>query len=166
MKQPLRILVVLGEGGHTRQMLRLLDQLGPSYDYHYLIAEQDRLSEGKIRFPGEIYQAGRPRTKVEGKTDSSTVAAWQTMRSTSQLWPTMRQIRPDVVLANGPSIAVPPMVLGKLLGARIVWLESASRVFEMSTSGRIVYRFSDLFFVQWPQLQDQYPRAIYAGRLV
>lgn len=162
----MRVLVVLGEGGHTRQMLMLLDDLGPEYDYRYLIAEGDQLSQGKIRHPGPVYRAPRPRTKLKGKTDPAAVAAWHTARSLVRLWPLMRQIRPDVLLANGPSLAVPAVLLGKLLGARVIWVETASRVDELSTSARLAYRWADLFFVQWPQLVEKYPQAIYAGRLL
>lgn len=162
----MRLLVVLGEGGHTRQMLQLLDQLGPRYEYHYLIAAEDRLSEGKIHLPGPVYRVGRPRSKVKGQTDSLPVAAWRTLLSVAQLIPIVRQVRPQAVLANGPSVAVPAALLGKLLGARIVYVESASRVQRMSTSGRIVYPFADLFIVQWPALQARYRKAIYAGRLL
>jgi beta-1,4-N-acetylglucosaminyltransferase len=162
----MRLLVVLGEGGHTRQMLQLLDQLGPRYDYHYLMAAEDQLSEGKIRLPGPVYRVGRPRSKVKGHTDSLPVAAWRTLHSLAQLVPILRQVRPQAVLANGPSVAVPAALLGKLLGARIIYVESASRVQRMSTSGRIVYPFADLFIVQWPALQARYRKAIYAGRLL
>lgn len=162
----MRILVVLGEGGHTRQILRLLDQLGSDFDYHYLLADKDRLSEAKIRQPGPVYRIRRPRSKLEGRTDPPLVSAWQTLRSLAELWPILRRARPDVILANGPSLAVPAALLGKLLGARIIWVETASRVYDISASARLVYRFADLFFVQWPQLQEKYPKAIYAGRLV
>ena len=162
----MRLLVVLGEGGHTRQMLQLLDQLGPSHAYHYLIAVEDRLSEGKIRLPGPVYRVGRPRSKVGGHTDSRPVAAVQTFRSVLQLWPLLRRIRPDAVLANGPSIAVPAALLGKLMGAQLIFVESASRVYGLSSSGRIIYPFADLFIVQWPQLQKRYRKALYAGRLL
>jgi uncharacterized protein YqjF (DUF2071 family) len=33
-------------------------------------------------------------------------------------------------------------------------------------TGRIMYRWADLFFVQWPQLAETLPRAVYAGRLI
>jgi beta-1,4-N-acetylglucosaminyltransferase len=161
-----RVLVVLGEGGHTRQMLQLLDRLGPQYEYHYLIAAEDRLSEGKIRRPGPVYRAGRPRSKVKGHTDSLPAAAWHTLRSLLQLAPLLRRMRPQAVLANGPALAVPAALLGKLLGAAIIYVESASRVQRMSTSGRLVYPFADLFIVQWPELQAQHRKAIYAGRLL
>jgi beta-1,4-N-acetylglucosaminyltransferase len=162
----MRLLVVLGEGGHTRQMLQLLDQLGPQYEYHYLIAAEDQLSEGKIRLSGPVYRVGRPRSKVKGHTDSLPVAAWRTLYSLLQLVPILRRVRPQAVLANGPSVAVPAALLGKLLGAAVIYVESASRVQRMSTSGRIVYPFADLFIVQWPALQAQYRKAIYAGRLL
>lgn len=161
-----RVLVVLGEGGHTRQMLQLLDQLGPAYDYHYLLAAEDQLSQGKIRLPGPVYRVGRPRSKVKAHTDSLPVAAWHTLHSLAQLLPILRRVRPQAVLANGPSLAVPAALLGKLLGARIIYVESASRVQRMSTSGRLVYPFADLFIVQWPDLQTRYRKAIYAGRLL
>lgn len=162
----MRMLVVLGEGGHTRQMIRLLDELGPGYEIHYLIAAEDQLSESKIRVPGPVWRAGRPRNKVGGETDSPFVSARQTAISLAQLWPIVRQIRPDVVLANGPAIAVPAIVIGKALGAQVIYVESASRVTGLSASGRMIYRLADLFIVQWPQLTARYPRAIYAGRLV
>lgn len=162
----MRVLVVLGEGGHTRQMLQLLDQLGPKYEYHYLIAAEDQLSEGKIRLQGAVYRVGRPRSKVKGHTDSLPVAAGHTLHSLAQLVPILRQVRPQAILANGPSVAVPAALLGKMLGARIIYVESASRVQRMSTSGRLVYPFADLFIVQWPALQAQYRKAIYAGRLL
>lgn len=162
----MRILVVLGEGGHTRQMLRLLDEVGAEAEYHYLIAAEDELSQSKIRVPGPVWRVGRPRNKVGGATDSLPVSAWQTAASLAQLLPIMRQVRPDVVLANGPAIAVPAAVVGKALGARVIYVESASRVTGLSASGRMVYRLADLFIVQWPQLTERYPRAVYAGRLV
>jgi beta-1,4-N-acetylglucosaminyltransferase len=56
--------------------------------------------------------------------------------------------------------------LAKLLGIRVIYIETGSRVFALSSSGKILYRFADLFFVQWSELLPLYPKAVYAGRLV
>ena len=161
-----RVLVVLGEGGHTRQMLQLVDALGAEHDYHYLLAAEDTLSEGKIRRPGPVYRVRRPRSKVKGRTDGALASAWQTLRSMAALGPILRRARPQAVLTNGPSLAVPTALLAKLMGARVIYVESASRVTTLSSSGRLVYPFADLFIVQWPGLQARYPKAVYAGRLL
>jgi UDP-N-acetylglucosamine:LPS N-acetylglucosamine transferase len=78
----------------------------------------------------------------------------------------LTQIRPSAIISAGPAISVPVSILGKLLGARIIFIESSSRIRHPSMTGRIMYRWADLFFVQWQQLQEKLPRAIFAGRLV
>jgi beta-1,4-N-acetylglucosaminyltransferase len=161
----IRLLVVLGEGGHTKQMLRLVDLLGPCYHYHYVAVEGDDLSTAHLPQPGPVYRLSRPRSKVQGRTDPPWVAAWQTLGGLWQAWRILRQVHPQAVLGNGPGISVPVSLVGKLLGARVIHVESASRVRRLSLTGRLLYRVADLFFVQWEGLREHYPRAIYAGRL-
>lgn len=76
------------------------------------------------------------------------------------------------VLCNGPGTCVPLCAAGLLLGilglkrVLIVYVESICRVETLSLSGKILYYFSDYFFVQWAPLKDKYPKAICLGRLV
>lgn len=53
------------------------------------------------------------------------------------------------------------------LDSRIIYVESIARVRKLSLSGTILYltRMADKFLVQWPELQQRYPRSTYAGRL-
>ena len=69
------------------------------------------------------------------------------------------------IIGAGPSISVPPSLAGKLLGAKVIHVESASRVTRPSLTGRLLYPVADLFFVQWEGLLERFPRARYAGRL-
>jgi UDP-N-acetylglucosamine:LPS N-acetylglucosamine transferase len=74
--------------------------------------------------------------------------------------------RPDAILSTGSEIAIPAIIIGKLLGIRTVFIESWCRVRSRSFTGRVVYFFSDVFLVQWPQLCDAYGRkAKYAGSI-
>ncbi|KAJ3611055.1 hypothetical protein NHX12_021071 [Muraenolepis orangiensis] len=44
------VLVVVGSGGHTTEVLRLMQSLSPCYQpRHYVLADTDRMSEEKIR---------------------------------------------------------------------------------------------------------------------
>ena len=56
-----KILIHLGMGGHTSQILRTVSSLGPNYRYEYLIGYDDQTSTKKIKFPGKIYKIKNPR---------------------------------------------------------------------------------------------------------
>ncbi len=49
-------------------------------------------------------------------------------------------------------------VLGKLLGARVVYIESGATL-APSLTGRLAYPFADLFIVPWPEKLAAFPRA-------
>jgi UDP-N-acetylglucosamine:LPS N-acetylglucosamine transferase len=75
--------------------------------------------------------------------------------------------RPDVVVSTGAEVAIPFSWLGKLLGARVVYVESWCRIHTRSGTGPLVYPVADLFLVQWPGLLEEYgPKACYRGGLV
>ena len=158
----MRLLVVLGEGGHTTELLRLVDLLEGSYEYHYVVSAEDNLSCGRIRKPGPVHVLPRPR----GKQTALRRAVLGTLSATWRALHVLRTVQPTAILSTGPAIAVPVSILGKALGSRIIFVETGSRVTGLSLTGRIMYRVADLFFVQWPQLAEQLPRARYAGRLL
>jgi beta-1,4-N-acetylglucosaminyltransferase len=75
--------------------------------------------------------------------------------------------RPDVIISTGAEIAIPFSWMGKLLGARVVYIETWSRVRTRSGTGPLVYPVTDLFLVQWPHGLGLYgPKARYEGSIV
>lgn len=157
----MRILVVLGSGGHTKEMIRLVDLLGDQYRYAYIHCADDPLSLCKIKHPGPVFSVIRPRMKVM----SWPIIVARTLVAALQSLLALVRFRPRAIISTGPGVAVPACILAKALGIRVIYIETGSRVFALSSSGRILYRFADLFFVQWPELLAKYPRAIYEGRL-
>lgn len=156
----MKLMVVLGEGGHTKEMLLLVERLGPEHDYSYLLVRGDDLSAGKITRPGPLHWARRPRDKQH----NIVLDAWKTVQCGWHSWRALRRERPDAVLSCGPAVGAPPCILAKLMGIKVIFVETGSRVTALSLTGRIVYRFADLFLVQWPQLAKDHPKAIFAGR--
>jgi len=157
-----KLLVILGEGGHTSELLNLVDLLGDCYEYHYIVSGEDNLSVDRVRRPGPIYILPRPR----GKSTKTVKAIFQTIATGLKSISILFRVRPTAILSTGPAIAVPVSVAGKLLGVKIIFVETGSRIQALSLTGQIMYRWADLFFVQWPQLAEKLPKAIYAGRLV
>jgi len=74
--------------------------------------------------------------------------------------------RPDAILSTGADVTIPMCYLGKLIGARIIFIESICRVTELSFAGRIVYPIADLFLVQWIGLLGKYTKAKYWGQVI
>jgi UDP-N-acetylglucosamine:LPS N-acetylglucosamine transferase len=73
--------------------------------------------------------------------------------------------RPNIVITTGAGIVVFLCIFSKLLGAKLIFIESMAKVEKPTLTARILYPFTDLFFVQWPGLLRYFPKAKYAGRL-
>ncbi|XP_072366650.1 UDP-N-acetylglucosamine transferase subunit ALG14 [Scyliorhinus torazame] len=175
------VLVVLGSGGHTTEILRLVDSLSASYaPRHYVIANTDMMSAERVRILEAARSKGNtepqytvhwiPRSREVGQSWTSSVVS--TIYSLLYSVPLVFQLKPGVVLCNGPGTCVPLCISAlmlRILGMKkvlIIYIESICRVETLSLSGKILYNLSDYFFVQWSALQKKYPKAIYLGRLV
>jgi len=73
--------------------------------------------------------------------------------------------RPDVVISTGAGVVVFFCVFAKLLGAKLIFVESMARVERPTLTARFLYPFADLFIVPWPNLLRYFPKAKYFGRL-
>ena len=157
-----KVLIQLGMGGHTSQILRLVDLLGDKYSYEYIIGHDDQTSSKKIRFSGKIYVMRNPRLM----NDKSLVKVFLNMFPTTiQSFKILFKSRPNIIISSGPSMAIPLFWLSKLMRIKNIFIESWVRVHHKSQTGKLVYPVTDMFFVQWESLKKVYPKAIYAGRL-
>ncbi|KAI6677664.1 hypothetical protein NL676_038460 [Syzygium grande] len=197
-QKPYSTLVILGSGGHTAEMLNLLsvlqkDRFAPRF---YVAAATDNMSLQKARVMEDslvdavkhlcLYFNDTAGVKV-GETakymqiyrsrevgQSYVTSVWTTLLATAHALYIMIQLRPEVILCNGPGTCIPLCIIAfvfKVLGIRwssIFYVESIARVRRLSLSGLLLYklRVADQFFVQWPQLHRKYPRAEYVGCLM
>ena len=76
--------------------------------------------------------------------------------------------RPDVLISTGGGeIAIPFCYVGKLLGAKVVFIETLARVTTRSAAGKLIYPLADLFLVQWEPLLKRYgKKAQYWGNVI
>lgn len=65
----------------------------------------------------------------------------------------MLRVRPGVVISTGAAPGYFAIRLGRLMGARTIWLDSIANVEEVSMTGRIVGRYADLWLTQWAHLE-------------
>jgi UDP-N-acetylglucosamine transferase subunit ALG13 len=69
------------------------------------------------------------------------------------------RLRPRVVVTTGAGVVFTFAFLSRLLGAKVVFVETMARVSEPSKTGAVLSRLASLHIVQWPELAAKYPRA-------
>lgn len=77
----------------------------------------------------------------------------------------MRKEKPDVVISTGVLATIPVCILAKLFRKKLIFIETFAMVTNTTQSGKLLYRFSDRFYVQWSEMLKMYPNAIYKGGL-
>ena len=75
----------------------------------------------------------------------------------------MLEEKPDCIISTGALATFPICVLGKLMGKKVIYIESFARVDEPSLTGKLMYHVADLFIVQWKEMMEFYPNAVYGG---
>ncbi|MEW6038503.1 MAG: UDP-N-acetylglucosamine--LPS N-acetylglucosamine transferase [Pseudomonadota bacterium] len=138
-KQP-RILAVASGGGHWMQLMRL----------------RDAFLGGDMAFVATHFSDYRksipPGARFYLVTDANK-KDWLrgTLLICELFWIILRE-RPDVVISTGAAPGYFALRLGRLLGARTIWVDSIANVGRMSLSGRLVRRYADLWLTQWEHL--------------
>ncbi|XP_058798773.1 UDP-N-acetylglucosamine transferase subunit ALG14 homolog isoform X2 [Phymastichus coffea] len=171
-KIPATTLIVLGSGGHTTEILRILRHLNKqNYTPRiYVKAETDTISPYKVkkaevnRKDYRIIQISRSREVRQ----SYFTSVWTTVRALMDSFPLVWREKPDLLLCNGPGTCIPLCLVTFfynslfLLSTKIVFVESFCRVKSFSLSGRILYYIANHTIVQWPNLNGfKYSRSIF-----
>lgn len=73
--------------------------------------------------------------------------------------------KPNLIVSSGAASAIPFFYLGKLFGAKLIYIEVYDRVDSPTLTGKIVYPICDEFIVQWDEQLKFYPKAKMLGGL-
>lgn len=75
------------------------------------------------------------------------------------------KVRPEIIITTGSSCVVPMCYIGKVMGSKIIYIESFARVETLSMTGKGIYKIADLYFVQHEELKHKFEKTIYEGGL-
>lgn len=73
------------------------------------------------------------------------------------------KFRPKVVITTGVQSAAPMCCIAKIMGSKVIYIESFANIETKTASGKIIYHFADFFVVQWKNMLKLYPKATYGG---
>lgn len=84
--------------------------------------------------------------------DVSRLHRWKIIPAVLQLSSILIRERPAVIITTGSAPGMLALRLGKLMGAKTVWIDSIANVDQMSMSGTKARQHADLWLTQWPHL--------------
>lgn len=150
-----KILFVSSMGGHLNELL----QLAPLFiKYQYMIVTEKSSSTKSLK----------------NKYKNTKFLLYGTRRN-KILYPFILLInsfislyyfilfRPNIIITTGAHTSVPMCLIGKLFHKKIIFIETFANINTQSLTGRIIYKFADLFIVQWEEMLKLYPKAVYWG---
>jgi len=143
------VLLVCSTGGHLLQLIALRKAWEP-FSRAWVTFDK---SDARSLLVDEVrHVAHGPTNRNIPNLLRNLVSAWRIVRSS----------RPAVVLTTGAGVAVPFAWIGRLHGAKVVYVESLTRIERPSLSLRLIAPVADRVYVQWPELA----RAVKGARWV
>jgi UDP-N-acetylglucosamine:LPS N-acetylglucosamine transferase len=147
-----RLLLVCSSGGHLLQLVTLRDAW---QDYARAWVSFDKSDVRSLLSEERVVFAYGPTNRNVKNLIRNIGLAWQVVRS----------LRPEVIMTTGAGVAVPFAWVGRLHGARVVYVESFTRIDRPSLSCRMIAPVAERIYVQWPELARRMRRARFAGNV-
>ena len=146
------VLLVCSTGGHLLQLVALRE----AWEGHAHVWVTFDKSDARSLLAGERV------VHAYGPTNRNIPNLFRNLRLA---WRVLRRVRPRTIVTTGAGVAVPFAWIGRLLGARIVYVESFTRIDGPSLSCRMIAPVASRIYAQWPELTKALPRARYVGNV-
>jgi len=145
------ICLACSAGGHLAEMLQLRDFYSGKPHFFVTFRRADSESLAKTE---KAHFIELPRRNPIS-----------TMKAFFQSISILRREKPSLVVSTGADAGLVVCIAAKLLGKKVVFIESFCRPSKPGLSGRIAYLFADLFIYQWKELKNFYPNGVYGGSI-
>ena len=147
----MKIALVSSQGGHLTEMLLLMKAF-ENHDVFFITYKNPNTTQLKYR---------------KHLTENIGTNVWVMIKAFFHIFKILRSEKPDLVVSTGSEIAIPSIIISKFMRIKTIYIESWCRVKTKSGTGRILYYFTDLFLVQWPELIKIYgKRAKFNGAVI
>lgn len=142
----MKILLVCSSGGHFNALLQLQDFW---IDYERTWVTFENASTQTTLADETVHWAYHPTNRNIPNLMRNLLLAGRVLRNE----------QPQLVLSTGAGVAVPFIILAKLMGIQTAFVESITRVNSLSLSAQLVLPFLDALYVHWQSLVDRYQQA-------
>lgn len=151
-----KVLFISSTGGHLDELMQLKPMF-EKYDYHIVTEKTKSNLNLKNKFPKKVSFL------VYGTKDHMLTYPFKLLYNCFKSLFIFVKIRPKYIVSTGAHTAGPMCCLGKIFGSKIIYIETFANSKTKSATGSIVYKFADLFIVQWEDMLELYPKGVYGG---
>lgn len=148
-----KICFISSAGGHLMELKQLFP-IAKGYKY-YIVTEKNEVAVNEINHNNSYFLLQQERRD------------WKFMfiflfNICKSLYILIKE-RPTHIITTGAGAVFPTCLMGKIIGVKIVYIESFAKINSKSMTGKLVYLFADRFYVQWEDMLKVYPKALYHG---
>ena len=152
-----KLLFISSEGGHLQE-LRQLQSLQKDYDVVY-VTERTQTTSSILKEEKHVHFL------CYGTQDHLWsylfIFPWNIVCSLFLFWVE----KPDAIITTGTHTAVPMCYIAHLWKKKVIYIETLANRYSPTKAGKMVYPIADLFIVQWSEMLQIYPKAVYWGWL-
>ena len=154
-----KVLFISSTGGHLEELTQLKSMFD-KYDY-YIETEKTKSNLSlKNKYPNRVSYLIYGSYTTLGK---KFIYPFKLLLNCFKSLFIYIKVRPKYIVSTGAHTAGPMCLIGKIFGSKIIFIETFANSKTKSKTGSIVYKFADLFIVQWKEMLELYPGAIYGG---
>ena len=143
---------IASSGGHWEELM-CIKPIADEYDTVYITEDGGQARDSSLENIHLLPQINRRQKDF----------LWRFLKLMISAGKIMLREKPDFIVTTGALIVFPFCLYAKLMGTKIIYIETFARVNDRSLTGRLVYPMADLFLVQWESLLELYPKAKYVG---
>ena len=147
MSDKLKVLAISSAGGHWVQLQRLRaawDDCEAVY-----VTTKEGYREALIE---DAARRGQAVPRFYRVVDANRWQKFRLLRQLIGIILILLRERPDVIISTGAAAGFFALKLGKLMGARTIWLDSIANAGALSLSGQKASGCADLWLTQWEHL--------------
>lgn len=152
MRNKKKVCFISSSGGHLEQ-LKQLSLVEEKYDSYFVLPKNKSTINLKKKkyLVCDFYRKNRVQFIFR-----FTITAFQ------QLLIFIKE-RPDIIITTGAGVVIPTCLYAHFFRKKIIYIESFARMKSLNKTTQLLSKYTDLLIVQWKELLNKCPNAIYGG---
>ena len=153
-----RVMFLASTGGHLNELLQLKDMF-KKYEYSLVTEKDDTTIHLKKIYNDKLHFL------IYGTRKKVLIYPFIFLLNCIKSICLYIKLKPQYIVTTGTHTAVPLCYIGKIFKSKIVFIETFANRETKTLSGMLVYPIVDLFIVQWKEMLEKYPKAIFKGAI-